>query len=112
MKTDNSNTENDFIQLCVWPACKVGNKKKQLEFLAFMKETFDVRVKYADEVLTLPDASGKGGRNDLFFYVHNEDIPKFAVKRLPYGISWWEDIKGDRLCLYNNTFRIKYPKTW
>ena len=29
-----------------------------------------------------PQADFPGFRHDLFFYIHNEDIPKFAVKRL------------------------------
>lgn len=86
-----------FVQVCVWPATVVG-KDKATEFVSFMKKNFGVRVKYAEEILTLPDMKNgspvpdTGERNDLFFYVHNDDIGKFAVPRLTQGIRWVEDV--------------------
>lgn len=86
-----------YKQLCVWPGTIVGLDKKG-EFESFMFDEFKVRVKYECEVLTKPyfDEGGKvipetGGRNDLFFYLHNNDISKFAIQRLSMGIRWWED---------------------
>lgn len=101
--------ENPFTQLCVWPACVV-DKEKEDEFVKFMADTFHgTRVKFAEEVKTLPDivdgkvVKGTGDRNDTFFYVHINDILIFAVPRLAYGIRWWEDV-------VENKSHLVYPK--
>ena len=86
-----------FSQVCVWPGTVIGNDKIK-EFVKFMKDEFGVRVKYLEEISTLPDVKdgetvkGTGGRNDIFFSVHNDDISKFAVPRLRAGIRWIEDV--------------------
>lgn len=50
-------------------------------------------------IRTLPDYEERhkekplsGGRCDLFFYFHTDDIWRVAVRRLMHGIIWWEDI--------------------
>ena len=110
----------DYNQLCVWPATIVGEEDKK-EFIDFMKDTFDVRVKYYTEVLTNPDidedgneVEDTGGRNDLLFHVHNDDIGKFAVNRLSYGIRWWEDVikYNDNSHLYSKEFLNDNPPKW
>jgi hypothetical protein len=100
----------DFTQLCVWPATLVGQDRIK-DFEQFMLGTFNTRIKYAEEVLTKPNEDGEGGRNDVFFFVHTEDVPKFAVPRLQYGIRWWEDVKNVS-GLYPSSIVEKYPKTW
>jgi len=109
-----------YNQLCVWPATVVGKDDvKDLE--NFFKEEMDVRVKYKTEVLTNPDLDGDGnevpdtgGRNDLFFYVHDDDIGKFAVPRLSMGIRWYEDVVSynDGAYLYPQSFLEENPITW
>lgn len=103
--------EDPFTQLCVWPATgvlKTGisadspkGKEKIQEFEVFMATEFQgVRVKYAEEIKTLPNIDLRtnvqekdtGNRNDLFFWIHSDDIGKFAISRLTYGIRWWEDV--------------------
>jgi hypothetical protein len=112
--------ENQFTQLCVWPATIIGQENAD-EFETFFKDEFNVRVKYLTEVKTLPDLDKNGnaepdtgGRNDAFFYVHSEDIGGFAVKRLQMGIRWWEDVikYNDNSHLYNEEFINQYPPTW
>jgi len=110
----------NYNQLCVWPATVVGKESiKELE--DFFKETMDVRVKYKTEVLTNPDLDGDGnevpdtgGRNDLFFYVHDDDIGKFAVPRLSMGIRWYEDVVSynDGAYLYSEDFLEENPISW
>lgn len=112
--------DEKYTQLCLWPGTVVGEDQIE-EFVKSMKENFGVRVKYECEVKTLPDIKdGKavpetGDRNDLFFYVHSDDISKFAVPRLQYGIRWWEDVikynDGNRH-LYTDEFLEKYEPTW
>ena len=109
-----------YNQLCVWPATVVGKDDvKDLE--DFFKEEMDVRVKYKTEVLTNPDLDedgnevpDTGGRNDLFFYVHDDDIGKFAVPRLSMGIRWYEDVVSynDGAYLYPESFLEENPITW
>lgn len=108
-----------FNQLCVWPGTIVGGRVD--EFEKFMLKEFDVRIKYAEEITTNPtlDDFGDpipetGGRNDVFFYVHDDDIGKFAVPRLMVGIRWWEDaIKyNDPRGIYPEEVISKYPVTW
>lgn len=101
-----------FTQLCVWHGTIVG-KKKITEFVELMKSTFGVTVKYECEVTTLAGDGGKGGRNDLFFFIDSKDIGKFAVPRLEYGIRWWEDVLGnERERIYPSDIYAKYPNSW
>ena len=109
--------KNQFNQLCVWPGTVVGDSKKvQEDFVKFFKDELGVTVKYETEVKTLPDTpecTETGGRNDLFFYIADDDIGKFAIPRLQMGIRWYEDVLsnggGD---IYPTEVLEKYEKTW
>ena len=109
--------KNQFNQLCVWPGTVVGDSKKvQEDFVKFFKDELGVTVKYETEVKTLPDTpecTETGGRNDLFFYIADDDIMKFAIPRLQMGIRWYEDVLsnggGD---IYPTEVLEKYKKTW
>ena len=111
---------NQFRQLCVWPGTVLGESTPQ-DFEEYFLNQLNVRTKYHIEVKTLPDLDeyGKpvpdtGGRNDLFFYVHDEDIARFAVPRLGMGIRWWEDVVkyNDNRYLYTEQFLESNPVTW
>ena len=109
--------ESQFNQLCVWPGTVVGDSKKvQEDFVKFFKDELGVTVKYETEVKTLPDTpecTETGGRNDLFFYIADDDIMKFAVPRLQMGIRWYEDVLGNGGGeLYPTEVLEKYEKTW
>ena len=106
--------KKEFNQLCVWPGTVVGDSKKvQEDFVKFFKDELGVTVKYETEVKTLPDETGPGGRNDLFFYIADDDIGKFAVPRLQMGIRWYEDVLGNGGGkLYPTEVLEKYEKTW
>lgn len=111
--------EKDFTQLCVWPGTVLGDSTPK-DFEDFFLNEMGVRVKYHTEVETLPDVENDkavpdtGGRNDLFFFVHSEDIPKFAIPRLQMGIRWWEDVivYNDNKHLYTDQFLEANPPTW
>lgn len=101
----------EYSQVCVWPGTIVTKEKIQ-DFVKFMADKFDgVRVMYLEEIKTGPDTKngepveGTGGRTDLFFAVHNDDIMKFSIPRLLSGIQWIEDT----LAVGNYTSRI-YPE--
>ena len=108
-----------YNQLCVWPGTVLGESTpKELE--EFFLSDLGVRVKYHTEVKTLPDIENgrtvpeTGGRNDLFFFVHDEDVMKFSVPRLSLGIRWWEDVivYNDNSHLYTQEFIDSNPPGW
>ena len=107
-----------FKQLCVWPGTIVG-KGNEKDFVDFMKKEFNARVKLAEEVTTNPDQCNDvdvpetGGRNDVFFFVHDEDVLGFAVPRLKAGIRWWEDVVfNESHLIYPKEVIERYPTTW
>jgi hypothetical protein len=111
---------NYYRQLCVWEGTLLGNTTVE-EFEKYFKDTFDVRVKFAEEVITQPDLDDNGnpepetgGRHDLLFYIHQDDISKFAVERLSYGIRWWEAVVSynNQAYLYSKEILDKYPVRW
>jgi hypothetical protein len=115
---ENAQKNEGFSQVCVWPATLVGEERAE-EFEKYMMNKFETRIQYLEEIETFPDTNlgenieGTGGRNDVFFAVHNDDIGKFAVPRLEYGIRWIEDV------LSKDNYKDKiYPtrvfeyKTW
>ena len=91
--------QEGFSQVCVWRGCLVGKEKIE-EFTKFMLDEFKTRIQYLEEIETNPDTEpegkrpveGTGGRNDLFFAVHKEDVGKFSIPRLVVGIRWIEDV--------------------
>ena len=110
----------NYNQLCVLPGTIVGPEEIK-DFEAFFLDDLGVRVKYECEIKTLPDIQSDGnkvedtgGRNDLFFYIHDDDIQDFAVRRLKMGIRWWEDVikYNDNDHMYSQEFISKYPTTW
>lgn len=114
--------DEDFTQLCVWPGTIVAKgkteeeKKTQIKsFEEFFKDQFDTRIKYESEVATLSDGNpgSTGGRNDAFFYVHKDDVRKFAAPRLKASIRWWEDVFfNQQENIYPEEFRKTHPRTW
>lgn len=109
-----------YNQLCVWHGTVMGeNTVEELE--EFFKENFDTRIKFEREVITNPDLDdlgntvlGTGGRNDLLFYVHDDDIQKFAIPRFQLGVRWWEDVVyyNDGSHLYSKEILDTYPIKW
>lgn len=98
---------NKFNQVCVMTATIV-DKDKIADFEEFVKEHTGARIKYIDEILTLPSLSENGEpipetgkRNDVLFYVHDDDIHSFAIKRFELGIRWFEDVVNNQPYLYN-----------
>ena len=116
MKTENVKLNPGFTQVCVWPATELGDNTPA-KFEQFIKDTFGVRAQYLENIKTNPDIKksvavpGTGGRDDLFFAIHNEDLGKFAIPRLQYGIRWIEDVYGNgRGYIYPK--RVKQYKSW
>jgi len=109
-----------YTQLCCWPGITIEGITDE-QFEKNMLKIFGVRVKMAEATLTLPDKDDNGndipntgGRSDLLFYVHNEDVQKFALPRLQAGIRWWEDVikYNNDAHLYTKEILKKYKPTW
>jgi hypothetical protein len=86
-----------FEQVCVWPGTIVLDDDVR-EFEAFMLDQFATRIQFLETIVTGPDlengvpVDNTGGREDVFFAVHNADVMRFAVPRLKVGIRWIEDV--------------------
>lgn len=80
---------NPFSQVVVWPHTLLGDDNTEADFQQFITEEFDARIKLIGEHRINKD------RTDLLFYIHSEDIPKFAVARLSWGMRWLEDVMAN-----------------
>lgn len=104
-----------FKQLCVWEGCTLEENTTK-DFEDFFKDELDVRVQFAEVTITngSEERNEEGGRSDILFYIHDEDISKFALKRFEYGIRWWEDVVSynDGAYRYDSDVLEKYAVTW
>lgn len=89
-----------------------------LEYLGrAISKHFDVRVQMADEYVTNPDSTGDGGRRDVLFYVHDDDVQRFAIPMRSVGCRWWEDVLSNlrhhgNICQIPQDVIRKYPASW
>lgn len=93
--------EDGFKQVCVWPGTLLEEETIP-EFVQFFKDEMDARIQFMEVIITTPDVDSKGaeipgtgGRSDVFFAIHKDDVMKFAVPRLSLGIRWIEDVFGN-----------------
>ena len=117
----NTLPKSKFNQLCVWEGVILEGSSPE-GFEAFILEKFGSRIKFTETVVTLSDTrngetvEGTGGRHDLFFFIHDDDIPKFSVKKLQCGIRWWEDVLDNQErrgeSIYSSETLQKYKKKW
>lgn len=112
---------SDFKQLAVWRGTLLDRKESDefsspetvKDFEDFFKEDAGVRVKYYKEILTLPDSSeNSGGRNDVLFYVHNDDINRFTGWRLQHGMSWLEDYIDNEKDIIPDVENLEKVRCW
>lgn len=115
-----------FSQVCVWPGTTGCFKDEGKPFIAFMKKNFNARIQPLEEIITGPDfkngrkVSGSGGRTDVLFAVHDDDIKHFAIARMKVGIRWIEDVldneshheeAGESLTSIYPNYVVEY-RTW
>lgn len=110
------NNEENFKQLVVWPGTLVA-ENQITEFEEFFKTEFNTRIKFDSVQITNPDFDNQngGGRSDAFFYIHKDDIIKFALPKLNIGARWWEDVFfNHQEYLYSDEFIKNHPNptTW
>ena len=105
MTTPIIDRKEGFFQVCVIQGtliCPEGEQptpEQVTEFEGFFASEFSVQIQYLEQVTTLPDLSefgqqvpGTGGRNDVLFAVHQDDVGRFAVPRFAIGARWIEDV--------------------
>ena len=114
-KSENIKRNKGFTQVCVWPGTIIKEDEIK-DFEKWMLSKLKTRVQYLETIETLPNSKNDtetGGRHDVFFAVHEEDINKFAVPRLSLGIRWIEDVLSKTN--YKNKIypkRIKEYQSW
>lgn len=115
LKEFNLPSEDNYKQLCVWEGTLVTEANSK-EFEKFILEQTGSRIKYSEEIKTnpTPGEPETGGRNDVLFFIHKDDVAKFAVARFTFGIRWWEDVikYNNGSYLYPSEILIKYPVLW
>lgn len=104
--------KKDYTQVAIIQGTFIKEDGVQ-DFEDFFKTEFDTRVQYLETVLTKPDKDSDGniientgGRSDVFFAIHDDDVSKFAVPRFKMGIRWIEDA----VSIVNNENGIIYDK--
>ena len=107
---ENVQRNEHYTQVCVWPGTLLKPEEVP-DFEQWILKEFGTRIQFLETIVTSPDkengkdVEGTGGRHDVFFAVHEEDIGKFAVPRLSAGMRWIEDV------LSKHNYRTKiYPK--
>ena len=100
--------------LLMWPSVFLRNETERQEFQKNDFKNFFPNAMHdpivIGNVITLPGQGGSGGRSDLFFWVHEDDLSGFVMARFKYGIRWWQDVYcngGEDI--YPSEFRDAYP---
>ena len=109
---DNSVTsgDNNYTQLCVWVGTILEDNQIR-EFEEFFSD-IGYRVKYSDKFKETK-SRGLDNLSCILFYIHKDDIPRFAIRRFNFGnISWWEDYVDNWKEYIPKTILSKYKKTW
>ena len=98
---ENVELKEGFTQVCVWPGTTL-NEDQIDELEEYFKKEIKVRVQFLELIITKPDTdkygdpvSETGGRHDVFFAVHDEDVTTFALPRMQMGIRWIEDVLAE-----------------
>lgn len=100
--------------------CIHGVSNSLEELYEILTEKFDCRFKMAGEYVMPRTMFGPGGRRDVLFYVHADDVSKFEIPRAKYGkygIRFWEDVligaeRVGMLEAYPEGIFEKHPTKW
>jgi hypothetical protein len=107
---ENIQKKENYNQVCVIHGLLLKDDDIK-DFEEKIQEVFGTRIQFLETIKTGPNLEdGKpvedtGGRSDVFFAVHNDDVGKFSVPRLMNGIRWIEDVLAE--CNYKSPI---YPK--
>ena len=108
----------NYNQVCVWPGTILPETHIEKFVNHFAENGY--RVQHLETIKTGPDrdengapVEGTGGRSDVFFAIHDEDVMKFALPRFQMGIRWVEDVldnESEGFSLYPS--RVSEYRTW
>jgi len=107
---ENVQRKENYHQVCVVHGLVVEDSEIK-EFEEKIEEVLHARIQFLETIVTGPDLENEkpvkdtGGRHDVFFAVHKDDVVKFAVPRMKFGIRWIEDVLAE----WNYSSPI-YPK--
>ena len=116
----NVKRNKNYNQVCVWPGTLLPEEQIEQFVNHFSENGF--RVQHLETIETSPDhddsgfpVEGTGGRSDILFAIHDEDVMKFAIPRLRMGIRWIEDVLDNESRMTEHSIypeRIKDYRTW
>ena len=119
-KQENTPRSEDYNQVCVWP----GTILPETHIEKFVKhfEENGFRIQHLETLRTGPDLDstgkpidGTGGRSDVLFAIHNDDVMKFAIPRMQMGIRWIEDVLDNEARANDYSIypaRVQEYRTW
>jgi len=94
-RRENVQLHKDYTVVCVWPAMILGEGQEQ-KMVDRFKTEFDTRIQFLEVIFTEPDPQDSnpdaGGRSDIFFAIHKEDVGKFVIPKLQIRARWLCDV--------------------
>jgi hypothetical protein len=90
LNEENIDRKDGFAQVAVWPGTTLDSEEVET-FEKWVESDLGARCQFLEVITTKPDSSGPGGRSDLFFAVHQDDIERFSIARLQHGMRWLDD---------------------
>lgn len=116
---ENVKRNEDYLQVCIWEGTTLSEKEEIKPFENWFMTEFKVRVQFLEVIFTSPnsnDTSGEtGGRSDIFFAIHKDDVDKFALPKMMIGARWIEDVLSNTNEYYKNPLypeRVMEYKCW
>lgn len=101
-----------YQTVCLWPGTSIRPGEVP-DFVDFICKEFETvhPIEVIGNVKTRAGHGGPGGRLDLLFLVHDDDVMKFAnSKRSELGIRWWSDVHfNDQHDLYSKDLLHAFP---
>ena len=116
----NPQKNESYNQVCVWPGTLLPPDQVE-NFVNYFAEN-GFRIQHLETIMTQPDRGQDGleepetgGRSDIFFAVHDDDIMRFAIPRLQMGIRWIEDVLDNEARETEHSIypvRVQEYRTW
>jgi len=91
----NITIDDKFDQVIVWPGTMLKEEEEINDFKQFIKKEAGLDCQYLEQIKTLPNKNGPGGRNDLFFAINTNDLTDFVILKMKLGLRYIEDIYSD-----------------
>jgi len=101
MKDTYGNTirKDNFTQVCVNHGIYLPDDWTEKDFEDYFYELFEVKIQFLEEIKTFPDTDdrgdpieGTGGRSDIFFAVHDDNLAQITGLRFRTKHRWIEDV--------------------